>query len=301
VAIAEQPGTLAPDDASGRAEVDALLDRSERSRAHPPLSEASRLAWAAHDVSEPTLVLRADGAVVASAHLGRRDGAWNVEIVTDPEGDTTGWGRSLLEAAISEARRNGAAEVRYWVVQHRLEDDAVPLGLGFSVERDLLQMRVPLPINVERPPRDARFTLRPFRPGQDEAAWLEVNNRAFAAHPEQGHWELPTLLAREHTDWFDPDGFIVCEEEGRIAGSCWTKVHRGTDPQLGEIYVISVDPAMQSHGLGRILVVAGLDWLATRVQMGMLYVEQDNAKAVELYRSLGFRPDHVDRCYLWRP
>jgi mycothiol synthase len=293
---------LAPGDAAARAEVDALLERSERSRAHPPLSEPSRLAWAGHDLGQETLVLRDEGlAVVASAHLGRRDGAWNVEIVTDPGGDAAGWARSLLEAAVSEARRNGASELRYWAIQHRPEDDALPLGLGFAVERDLLQMRVPLPIDVERPALDGRFTLRPFRPGDDEAAWLEVNNRAFVAHPEQGHWDMPTLVAREHTDWFDPHGFIVCVEGDRIAGSCWTKVHRGSEPTLGEIYVISVDPAMQSHGLGRKLVVAGLDWLAARVKVGMLYVEQDNAKAVELYRSLGFRADHVDRCYLWRP
>ena len=178
-------------------------------------------------------------------------------------------------------------------------DRAEAESSGLRLEREVLQLRVPLPLTVA----DTAPTMatRPFVPGVDDEGFLAVNNRAFAWHPDQSDWTVEQLRARIAEEWFDPDGFRVHERDGRIVWFCWTKVHPATDgePALGEIFVIGVDPGDHGRGLGRALVIDGLRHLTSRgLHTGMLHVEHDNSAARNLYRSLGFT-EHSAHCW-WR-
>lgn len=184
------------------------------------------------------------------------------------------------------------------------EDDERAAAAGLRSTRDLFQLRRPLPVEAELRAGLPEIATRAFRPGVDEDAWVEVNNRAFADHPDQGNQTRAAVEALEREPWFDPAGFLVLDADpagpraGHLDGFCWTKVHSGTDPPLGEIFVIGVDPSAHGRKLGPALTVAGLDHLAGRgLTQGMLYVDEANTAARAMYDRLGFTEHHRDRVY----
>ena len=156
----------------------------------------------------------------------------------------------------------------------------------------LLSMALPVPV-LELP---ETMSVRVFDPERDACAWLEQNNAAFADHPEQGAWRLEDLHARIAEPWFDPSGFLLLCEGETITASCWTKVHELYAERFGEIYVLSVNPAFQGRGLGRIMLNQGLVALRRKgVSRAVLFVDEDNAPALSLYQSYGFTLGRKDQ------
>jgi mycothiol synthase len=171
-------------------------------------------------------------------------------------------------------------------------------GCGLPRERVLWQLRWPVgPLpQLDLP---TGVTLRSFVVGQDEDAWLAVNAAAFAHHPEQGGWTRADLAAREAEPWFDPEGFLLAEQDGQLVGFHWTKRHNAN---LGEVYVIAVAPPAQGRGLSPILLVAGLRHLSDGgVSEVSLYVDESNSRAMALYEKNGFHRFDQDVQYRLSP
>ena len=221
------------------------------------------------------------------------------ELVVHPAHRRQGHGATLLAGLLAGAYGHG---VRLWAHGDLPGAEALAGKTGFTRIRALLQLRMPL---AKAPAADPAFpdgvTVRPFAPGADEAAWLAVNHRAFAHHPEQGSWTMDDLRLREEEPWFDPNGFFLAERDGRLAGFHWTKVHQpetGAGAPIGEVYVVGVDPGQQGGGLGKALTLTGLAHLR-RLGLAevMLYVDEDNTAAVKMYTALGFELWSTDVMY----
>jgi len=285
--------------AEAMADIDSLLEAVERADAQRPLSDhmwldlrqggrpgfAGLLGWQDdHDH------------LVAYCQVSRGNESWSLDLVVHPHHryEMTTIGPEMLSAAINIIQAEGGGHVHWWVFEPTPTYTSLAADIGLLPGRTLLQMRVQLPLT-----QSTDIETCAFRVGKDEAQWLDVNNRAFADHPEQGDWSAQTLASRFATDWFNPEGLLLHHENDQLAGFCWTKLHTDTTPHLGEIYVVAVDPAFARRGLGRALTIAGLQHLSTEgAPVGMLYVAADNLAALSLYRSLGFTTHHTQRAFV---
>ena len=156
---------------------------------------------------------------------------------------------------------------------------------GWERTRELWVMRRPAAGLPAAPEAPEGIVVRGFEPG-DEAELLRVNAAAFAHHPEQGSLDEAGLRERMSEPWFDASGLITAWEGEKLLAFHWTKRHSETE---GEVYVVGVDPAAQSRGLGKLVTLLGLRHLADAgVHAIHLYVEGDNTPAVRLYEGLGF-------------
>ncbi len=290
-----------------RSMLSQLLANAGAADDHPPLPEPQFLAVTGPSeapVEGHVVLARANAGLDGAAFLSPlHDGSTALHLVVDPEARAAGpQARAVASALIRRAIGvvSPGSPIHLWAMQAGPADDDRARALGFVPDRDLLQMRVPLPLAPDIVAATRPLATRPFEPGRDEAAWVQTNNEAFAGHPEQGGWTVEELRARMAADWVELEGFLVADEPdgAGLLGSCWTKIHRDRTPVLGEIYVIAVNPRYHGQGWGRSLTVAGLDSLARRgVRTGMLYTDATNEAAIALYHSLGFTVDHVDRSY----
>ncbi|CRZ18876.1 mycothiol synthase [Mycolicibacterium neworleansense] len=214
------------------------------------------------------------------------------ELVVHPQARRRGIGAALARAGLAE----GTAGTRIWAHGNLEAARALAAALDLKPVRELLQMRRPLtdlpPVRTAEGVRIGTYA----GPG-DDAELLRVNNAAFSWHPEQGGWTEQDIAERRGEPWFDPEGLFEAfdERSGALLGFHWTKVH---SPELGEVYVVGVDPSAQGRGLGSVLTLAGLHHLAGRsLATVLLYVEADNSAAVATYQNLGFEVFSVDVAY----
>ncbi|MGY1744406.1 mycothiol synthase [Blastococcus sp. SYSU D00695] len=283
----------------------ALLRAATAADGVRPLSEEAELRLQhGGPAGGRDVVAAAGGTVVGYARFEGGDGTGDAEgeLVVHPDARRRGTGRALLGRL---ERLAGDRPLRVWAHGDLPGSAELAAAGGYERARTLLQMRRDL-AGVDPDPRPALpdgVRVLPFRPGRDEQAWLRVNARAFAHHPEQGAWTAEDLARREAEPWFDPAGFFLAwrgdpDGGGTLLGSHWTKVHPpgdAGDEAVGEVYVLGIDPDAQGTGLGRALTDLGLASLRGRgLREVLLYVEADNVPAVALYEKRGFTRSAVD-------
>ena len=238
---------------------------------------------------------------VAYCQLSRGNDSWSLDLVVHPHHryDMAIIGRELMTSALEVVKTEGGGHVHWWVFEASQLHRELAREFELQQSRELLQLRVALPLAPSVAMRADSLITRSFDFSRDAQNWLDTNNAAFAQHPEQGAWEIDVLRSRIAEPWFDAKGFFIHDINSELAAFCWTKLQADTTPLLGEIYVIAVHPSFTGRGLGSAITVAGLNYLSNAgAEVGMLFVDSTNTAAIAMYNALGFVAHHTEIAFV---
>jgi mycothiol synthase len=293
-------GRLSPDDVDA---VRSLVHDVTAADGVGPLSDHVMLHLPrGGDEAVRNLLVRDGDRLLGYAHLDVTDevAGSSAELAVHPSARDRGIGRALVATLLEESPDG---RLRLWAHGESPGSGALARSMGFARSRVLWQMRRSLADPLPDVTLPDGITIRTFEVGTDEQAWTEINNRAFADHPDQGRWSIDEVLLREAEPWFDPKGFFLAFRGDDLVGFHWTKVHgalthahgdepheHGHDhPPVGEVYVVGVDPSEQGRGLGPALTLLGLHHLQSLgLEEVLLYVDEGNTNAIRVYERLGF-------------
>ncbi len=301
VTVANQPDQTNRLRAEGQALMERAIDPTMTDDRFDGPASAPMIAATITDGDQPVVWL--------GGELGANQRVLDVDAIVDGDHLSGQTAATMLEKtyiALLEVIRSDAPWVKrinLWAKPERSWHQALADSQQLTDYRQLFQMRCQLPLDV------SPIATEPYRPGTDEKELIEVNNRAFANHPDQGtldHAKVESLMSQE---WFDPEGLRLYRDpdNNRLVGFCWTKIHdrqdhyiqgRYTQEPIGEIFVIGIDPSYHGQGFGKPMTASGLDWMANQgITTAMLYVEADNVPALSTYRKLGFETHRIDRAW----
>ncbi len=236
---------------------------------------------------------RSAGLVIGNADFSKRDDdgtAW-AELNVHPDYRNQGVGRALYATIMQRATDSGASTIR---LNPHLSSTLLIDFLtrrGFAQERYFWGMRLPAAQPVEQPQLPPGFTVRSYQPGQDEQLVCDAINGSFAEHYDYEPTTIERVRGWNDRPGFKPEGVLLAFDGDNLAAICVASI--GSEPVEGEIvgniHSLGTMPAYRRHGLGRVLLLMGVNFLRQFVPTVELGVEGRNEKALALYESVGFR------------
>lgn len=162
-------------------------------------------------------------------------------------------------------------------------------GRGYAFARRFFRMVRDLDGPLPEPGMPPGFTLRAFRPGQDDRALYEAHESSFAEN--WGHAPVPfeTWVQDLKSPRFDPSLCLIAESEGQVAGFARAMVFSEHE---GWLRVLGVPKPWRRRGLALALlqhVFAAFQQRGLRrVLLGVDTASPDDA--LGLYERAGMRP-----------
>jgi mycothiol synthase len=255
--------------------------------------DAARDNWVVLDPTDPSALIAEGWAVKIPGSARAFVGA-----AVHPAWRNQGLGRELLRRALDRAREQGNTYVSCGVNDRLAPAHHLLQQFGFRRVVGWMAMRLPAETEVALPRVPAGYTIRPYSELNDPALVLEAHNRGFIGHWENRERPLDEEIHRLQGPHVRPDGiFLATDAAGKVAGFCWTEYNAEHNAEIGEnqghIELLGVVPEARRTGLGRALLLTGVNWLRAQgmgpVELGVV---GNNELALPLYQGVGFAVKH---------
>lgn len=225
-----------------------------------------------------------------------------LNIFVRPEHRRQGIATELLRLALKRGKKLGAGIVHICLSPA----DGGALSFLEKANFTLVRQFFKLDVDVNNLPlgrhSSSWLDVSNFKPGEE--AWLaRIQNRCF-----RDSWGFCPNTVEEIKYYLDLTGTELVDiisarlkNEGRIIGYCWPHLignrNFSSSKLRGRIHMLGVDPNFQDRGIGRFMLLKGLNYLkAQGVRRVELTADSQNKAAQFLYQSLGFRKTEVS---LW--
>lgn len=201
--------------------------------------------WSAPEVDFPdnVLVAEVEGRLVGYADvIPHGETAW-----LDVRGTDSRSYDPLLEAIARRADTLGRDNVRGWAPEIDRDLHEAYERAGFRAFRHSFRMEIELGGDLSPPEWPAGFSVRPFRAGDERAAW-EVQQESFAdtwgftpdAFETWAHWNMG--------EYFQPAHWFFVEMGDKVAAIALCRQPE-SEPGLGWVNILGVRPAYRRRGL----------------------------------------------------
>lgn len=222
-----------------------------------------------------------------------------------PQHTGRGLSSRLLDWAIERAREalprtpaGSRVSLGVGVYSHKANARRFFEGRGLTLVRHYLRMVIDLAESPQAAELPVGITIRSMRRGQDERRVVQAVRESF-----QDHWGyVETPFEENYQRWmsfidgnpdFDPDLWLMAEENGQVAGIslCWKNL--SGEPDLGWVGTLGVLRPWRRRGLGMALLRQSFVELYRRGQrkVGLGVDATSLTGATLLYEKAGMRSD----------
>jgi len=191
----------------------------------------------------------------------------------------------------AEERLASDGRLKAFVAERNTAYAAVVEARGYALVRHSFRMEADLSYEPATPEWPEGITVRPFRPGEDDERFYEVQEETFAdqvdsepmTYEEWRHWSF--------RDPFDADLWFLAEEGDELAGILVARSERAGDETVGWVSVLGVRRPWRRRGLGRALLLHSFHALRARgkPRAGLGVDGSNPTGAVQLYEAVGMR------------